>query len=57
MHYPKQDKHEFNQDTFLIMLLLNSLFPENLLAKNWFLSIKVKTTYSNTTYIEGFSEI
>ena len=19
MHYPKQDKHEFNQDTFLIM--------------------------------------
>ena len=20
MHYPKQDKHEFNQDTFLIMI-------------------------------------
>ena len=26
VHYPKQDKHEFNQDTFLIMLLSNSLF-------------------------------
>ena len=54
MHYPKQDKHEFNQDTFLIMLLSNSLFTDmslhkiHLLAKNWFLSIKVKTTYSNT---------
>ena len=28
MQYPKQDKHEFNQDTFLIMLLSNILFLE-----------------------------
>ena len=27
MHYPRQDKHEFNQETVLIMLS-NSLFPE-----------------------------
>ena len=33
MHYPKQDKHEFNQDTFLIMLLSNSLFTEMSLHK------------------------